>query len=440
MLVNYEKGTAKNEEVEKELVTRDEILVKVKKELAKAQQRMRKYYDEGRRMVSFEVGDYVYLKLQPFGQRTLRKKLNLKLAKKYYGPFKVLERLGEVAYRLELPPSSKLHPVFHVTVLKKRIGDPSLIVDELPRFDDEGRMLLQPREALNYRVVSRGTMRKSVWQVLIRWGKAPKEEATWEDYDDIRARFPQFILEGKDILKERGIVRPPRRVASRRAAQTLTMVGTSTVVNPQPCLHSMRASEASKHTAARAAQASAHKHAAQASARRRAAQARAHMRAAPGAPAGRTPRHFAVRRPVRTPVGRRALHTPMRHTDQPVRARAHTTRLTMPHTRTALGPPAAHASTPTPILQHTSEASGTPHGVPSSARLQPVPCGAGQWHAIQACHPAHGSSPCHAANGHGTPVGHAEPTFSHAANAQANHMGHAEPTLSHGPTNQHATT
>lgn len=91
ILVNYERGTAKNEEVENELITRDEILRKVKKELVKAQQRMKKYYDEGRRMVSFEVGDYVYLKLQPFGQRTLRKKLHLKLAKKYYGPFKVLE-------------------------------------------------------------------------------------------------------------------------------------------------------------------------------------------------------------------------------------------------------------------------------------------------------------------------------------------------------------
>lgn len=105
---------------------------------------MKKYYDQGRRVVEFKVGDYVYLKLQPFGQKTLRKKMSLKLSKRYYGPFKVLERLGDVAYRLELPPSVKLHPVFHVTLLKKRIGDPSLIVQDLPKFDEEGRMLLQP--------------------------------------------------------------------------------------------------------------------------------------------------------------------------------------------------------------------------------------------------------------------------------------------------------
>ncbi|XP_042974628.1 uncharacterized protein LOC122306261 [Carya illinoinensis] len=112
-LVNYEKCTARNDEVENELLTRDEILAT----------------------------------LQPYGQATLKRKLNLKLSKRYYGPFKVLGKLGEVAYRLELPPTSKLHPIFHVTVLKKRIGDPKLIVEELPKFDEEGQMLLQPRES-----------------------------------------------------------------------------------------------------------------------------------------------------------------------------------------------------------------------------------------------------------------------------------------------------
>ena len=66
MLSTYEKGTARNEEVERELMARDEVVAKVKKELEKAQGRMKKYYDQGRRDVSFEPGDFVYLKLQPY--------------------------------------------------------------------------------------------------------------------------------------------------------------------------------------------------------------------------------------------------------------------------------------------------------------------------------------------------------------------------------------
>ncbi|KAI9195047.1 hypothetical protein LWI28_011135 [Acer negundo] len=135
MLSTYEKGTARNEEVERELIARDEVVAKLKKELEKAQGRMKKYYDQGRRDVSFELGDFVYLKLQPYQQKSLKKKFNVKVLQRYYGLFKVLERIGEVAYKLELPSTSRLHPVFYVTVLKKRVGNPSLISSDLLEFD-----------------------------------------------------------------------------------------------------------------------------------------------------------------------------------------------------------------------------------------------------------------------------------------------------------------
>ena len=253
-LVSYERGTAKNEEVEKELLARDEILVKVKKELKRAQERMKRYYDQGRRGISFEVGDYVYLKLQPYGQMTLRKKLNLKLSKRYHGPFKVLEKLSDVAYRLELPPTSKLHPVFHITVLKKRVGDPRLIVEELPKFDEEGRMLLQPREALEYRVVTRGRKRRKVWQVLIRWGGVPREEATWEDYEDMESRFPQFILEGKDSLEGGGNVKNPCKKGHGQVAYVLALVSTHLATTPRASLGHAMAQATSPHGPAQLAQ------------------------------------------------------------------------------------------------------------------------------------------------------------------------------------------
>ena len=66
MLCTYEKGITKHEEVEKELVARDEVLVRVKKESKKAQKSMKRYYDSGRREVSFETEDYVYPKLYPY--------------------------------------------------------------------------------------------------------------------------------------------------------------------------------------------------------------------------------------------------------------------------------------------------------------------------------------------------------------------------------------
>lgn len=74
-MASYEKRAAKNPEMEKELVTRDEILSGVKRDLKKAQATVKKYHDKGRRMEELEPGDWVYLKIQPYGQKTLRNKL-----------------------------------------------------------------------------------------------------------------------------------------------------------------------------------------------------------------------------------------------------------------------------------------------------------------------------------------------------------------------------
>ena len=181
---------------------------------------MKKYYDQGKRDVSFEPGDFVYLKLQPYRQKSLKKKFNVKLSQRYYGPFKVLERIGEVAYKLELPSTSRLHPVFHVTVLKKRVGNPSLISSDLPAFDTEGNLLIRPIIALRYRNLKKGRGMTKVWQVLVQWQGVPTEEATWEDYDEMVERFLDFFLEDKDILEERGnveTVRKSKRIVEQRS-------------------------------------------------------------------------------------------------------------------------------------------------------------------------------------------------------------------------------
>ena len=214
-LNSYEKGTAKNDEVEKELLARDEILSNAKKALSKAQERMKRHYDQGRRNVSFEPGDFVYLKLQPYRQKSLKKRFNVKLSQRYYGPFKVLERVGEVAYKLELPTSSLLHPVFHVTALKKKVGEPEQVVEELPNFDEEGNMMMKPSKALRYRQEKKNKNGKRAWQVLVQWQGLPVEEATWEDYEEVKTMFPNLSLEDKGILEGEGNGEVPVRRSAR---------------------------------------------------------------------------------------------------------------------------------------------------------------------------------------------------------------------------------
>lgn len=89
--------------------------------LMKAQQRMKSHEDQKRSEVSFNVGEGVYLKLQPYRQQLLARRPFKKLFARFYGPFKVVQRVGEVAYKLDLPTSCKLHPIFHISLLKREV-------------------------------------------------------------------------------------------------------------------------------------------------------------------------------------------------------------------------------------------------------------------------------------------------------------------------------
>ncbi|XP_077215876.1 uncharacterized protein LOC143850517 [Tasmannia lanceolata] len=151
---------------------------------------MKKFADAHRTEREFEVGDWVYLRLQPFRQTTVAVRQNMKLASRYYGPLRVLQRVGMVAYRLEVPEGSRIHSVFHVSLLKKKLGSHSVALVDLPHVDNEGRVRLEPVAILDRKMVKRGN--RAVTQVLVQWSNTYPEDATWEYLRDLQQQFLDF--------------------------------------------------------------------------------------------------------------------------------------------------------------------------------------------------------------------------------------------------------
>jgi hypothetical protein len=111
---------------------------KIRQNLRVVQSRQKSYADTRRRELTFEVGDYVYLKVSPM-KGVKRFNMKGKLAPRYIGPFKILERHGEVAYQLKLPENlSSVHDVFHVSQLKKclRVPEKQIPLEEIVVKED----------------------------------------------------------------------------------------------------------------------------------------------------------------------------------------------------------------------------------------------------------------------------------------------------------------
>ena len=189
--VPYLAGDSKVEAVDRSLKARKECLKMLKYHLERAQHRMKQQADKHRTDKSLEVGDMVYVRLQPYRQQSLAHRSSQKLSAKFFGPFPVVSKVGAVAYKLQLPEASKIHPVFHISQLRKHIGSKT-VHSTLPDMDDAGLIRAEPVAVLDRKLGKQG--HKAVVYVLIQWANFSREEASWELYTDIEQRFPSFNL------------------------------------------------------------------------------------------------------------------------------------------------------------------------------------------------------------------------------------------------------
>jgi len=134
------------------------------------------------------VGDWALLCLRQRAASSLSLSNSGKLKPRYFGPYRVIELINDVAVRLELPPRARMHDVFHVGVLKKFVGQPPDAPPPLLAIH-HGTTSPEPEQAVRTRLA------RGIRQVLVHWKGEPPAAATWEDVDTFRAKYPTFQLE-----------------------------------------------------------------------------------------------------------------------------------------------------------------------------------------------------------------------------------------------------
>ncbi len=177
-------------EVREWLQERKRLTTELKDRLQIAQNRMKQQADKHRKEKVYSMGDWVYLKLQPYRQGSLTMRGNPKLSARYYDPFEIIERIGKVAYKLSLPEESRIHHVFHISQLKNSPGDGNKVIPTTPLVGEEGQLLAEPERVLERRMVKHG--KNTAAKVLVKWSNLPIESTTWEDSRSLKQQFPQF--------------------------------------------------------------------------------------------------------------------------------------------------------------------------------------------------------------------------------------------------------
>ena len=158
-IVRYQLSGTDSPVIQEMLEQRDKLLDTLKINLARAQNYMKQQADKRRRDVQFDIGELVLVKLQPYRQQSLALRKNQKLGLRYFGPFRIAARIGATAYKLILPKESKIHHVFHVSLLKKFRGEATAPYMPLPLTSSEAGPILNPIKVLATRTMLNGALR-----------------------------------------------------------------------------------------------------------------------------------------------------------------------------------------------------------------------------------------------------------------------------------------
>ena len=129
--------------------------------------------------ITYAIGEWVFVKLQPYRQHLVSLWWNQKPGMKYFGPFQVLQRIGVVAYKLALPEGAKIHPIFHVSLLKRCHVIPGVVSIPLSFLTSEKGPLIQPTTILQSRHILR--IGCSVPQILVQRHGLDPNNTSWED-------------------------------------------------------------------------------------------------------------------------------------------------------------------------------------------------------------------------------------------------------------------
>nr|GFA23948.1 putative reverse transcriptase domain-containing protein [Tanacetum cinerariifolium] len=176
-----------------------EMIIQIKNRLLAARSRQKSYADVRRKPLEFEVGDKVMLKVSPW-KGVIRFGKHGKLSPRYIGPFKILSRVGLVAYKLELPRELQgIHNTFHVSNLKKCLSDEDLIIpfDEV-RIDEKLHFIKEPVKIMDREEKQLKQIRIPI--VKVRWNSRRGPEYTWRREDQMWKKYPHLF----DFNKKRG--------------------------------------------------------------------------------------------------------------------------------------------------------------------------------------------------------------------------------------------
>nr|GFA90788.1 hypothetical protein [Tanacetum cinerariifolium] len=172
-------------------VTNAKVVV-AKEKLKEARTRQKSYADKYRRSLEFQTGDHVFLKVSP-ARGFRRFGIKGKLSPRFIGPFEILDRVGEVSYRLALPPQlSHVHDVFHVSLLREYKYHPLHVItyplDQIRKdlsYEEEPEAIIDRQDRI--------MRKKTIPFVKILWRNHPEREATWETEESIRTSYPHFL-------------------------------------------------------------------------------------------------------------------------------------------------------------------------------------------------------------------------------------------------------